>query len=145
MPKTPNLNELAERMNRTIMERVRSMLAHAKLPKTFWAEALSTATCVINRSPLVALDGDTPQKVWTGKEVSYRHLKVFRCLVYVHVAKDRRVNLDPKTRACIFLGYGDDEFGYRVWDLVDKKVFRSRDLIFMEDKTLADSRSRRRR
>ena len=30
------LNELAERMNRTIMERVRSMLAHAKLSKMFW-------------------------------------------------------------------------------------------------------------
>ena len=42
------------------------------------------------------------------------------------------------TRPCIFLGYGDDEFGYRVWDPVDKKVFRSRDIIFMEDKTLAD-------
>ena len=25
-----------------------------------------------------------------------------------------------------------------MWDLVDKKVFRSRDIIFMEDKTLAD-------
>ena len=35
----------------------------------------------------------------------------------------------------------DDEFGYRVWDLVDKKVFRSRDIIFMEDKTLADWKS----
>ena len=33
--KMPELNGLAERMNRTIMERVRSMLAHAKLPKTF--------------------------------------------------------------------------------------------------------------
>ena len=70
--------------------------------------------------------------------VSYRHLKVFGCLAYVHVAKDRRGKLDPKTRPCIFLGYGDDEFGYRVWDPVDKKVFRSRDIIFMEDKTLAD-------
>ena len=28
----------------------------------------------------------------------------------------RRGKLDPKTRPCIFLGYGDDEFGYRVWD-----------------------------
>ena len=42
--KTPELNWLAERMNRTRMERVQSMLAHAKLPKTHWAEALSTAT-----------------------------------------------------------------------------------------------------
>ena len=35
VPKMPELNGLAERMNRTIMERVRSMLAHAKLPKMF--------------------------------------------------------------------------------------------------------------
>mgnify|MGYP002776927230 CR=1 FL=1 len=35
VPKTPELNGLAERMNQTVMERVRSMLAHAKLPKTF--------------------------------------------------------------------------------------------------------------
>ena len=35
VPKTPKLNGLGERMNRTIMERVWSMLAHAKLPKTF--------------------------------------------------------------------------------------------------------------
>ena len=46
--------------------------------------------------------------------------------------------MDPETQLCIFLGYGDDEFSYRVWDLVDKKVFWSRDIIFMEDKTLAD-------
>ena len=50
--------------------------------------------------------------------MSYRHLKVFGCVAYVHVAKDQRGKLDPKTRPCIFLGYGDDEFGYRVWDLV---------------------------
>ena len=36
VPKMPELNGLAERMNRTIMERVRSMLAHAKLSKMFW-------------------------------------------------------------------------------------------------------------
>ena len=63
VPKTPELNGLAERMNRTIMERVRSMLGHAKLPKMFWAELLSTTTYVINRSPSVPLEGDSPQKV----------------------------------------------------------------------------------
>ena len=88
------------------------MLTHAKLPNMFWAEVLMTATYVINRSPLVPLGGDSPQKVWTGKDVSYQHLKVFRCLAYVHVTKDKRAKLDPKSRPWIFLGYGDDEFGY---------------------------------
>ena len=35
VPKTVELNDLAERMNRTIMERGRSMLAHAKLSQRF--------------------------------------------------------------------------------------------------------------
>ena len=112
VPKTPELNGLAERMNQTIMERVRSMLAHVKLSKTFWVEALTTTTYVINRSPLAPFDGDVPQRVWTGKDVSYRHLKVFVCLAYVHVAKDKRRKLDTKSRPGILLGYGDDEFGY---------------------------------
>ena len=37
VPKTPQLNGVAERMNRTIEERIRCMLSHAKLPKSFWA------------------------------------------------------------------------------------------------------------
>ena len=71
-----------------------------------------TTTYLINRSRSTPLDGDVPQRVWTGKDVSYRHLKVFDCLSYIHVAKDKRGKLDPKTRPCIFLGYGDDEFDY---------------------------------
>ena len=43
VPKTPQQNGVAEQMNRTLVEVVRSMLSDAKLPKTFWAEALSTA------------------------------------------------------------------------------------------------------
>ena len=34
-PKTPQLNGLAEMMNRTLIERVRCMLSEAKLPKQF--------------------------------------------------------------------------------------------------------------
>ena len=97
-------------------------MAHAKLSKTFWAEALATTTYVINRSPSTPLDGDVPQRVWTGKDVSYRHLKVFDCLAYVHVAKDKWGKLDPKTRPSTFLGYGDNEFGYQLWNLAEKKV-----------------------
>ena len=77
VPRTPELNGLAERMNQTIMERVRSMLEHVTLSKTFWAEALMKMTYVIKKSPLAHLDGDIPQRVWTDKDVSYQHLKVF--------------------------------------------------------------------
>ena len=39
---TPQQNGVAERMNRTLLDLVRSMLHHKSLPKHFWADALAT-------------------------------------------------------------------------------------------------------
>ena len=88
------------------------MLSEAKLPNSFWAETLNIFAYVINLSPVVALDGDVPNRVWFDKDVSYDHLKVFGCKACVHVPKDERSKLDVKTKQCIFIGYGQDEFGY---------------------------------
>ena len=90
-------------MNRTLVERARCVLLEAKLPNSFWAEALNIVAYVINLSPVVALDGDVPNRVWFDKDV---HLKVFRCKACVHVPKDERSKLDVKTNQCIFIGYG---------------------------------------
>ncbi|KAH9716107.1 Integrase catalytic domain-containing protein [Citrus sinensis] len=40
---TPQQNGLAERMNRTLMDKVRCLLIHSKLPQTLWAETLMTS------------------------------------------------------------------------------------------------------
>ena len=40
VPRTPQHNGVAERMNRSIVEKVRCMLSMAKLPKPFWGEAV---------------------------------------------------------------------------------------------------------
>lgn len=138
VPKTPEQNGVAERMNRTIVEKVRCMLSHSKLPKPFWGEAMNTAVRLINLSPSVPLNGDVPEKVWTGKEVSFKHLRVFGCRAFAHIPKDERSKLDGKARECIFLGYADEKFGYRLWDLENKKVIRSRDVVFLEDQTIED-------
>ena len=55
LPKTPQLNGLAERMNRTLVERVRCLLSQSKLPKYFWGEALSTVVHLLNLTPCVSL------------------------------------------------------------------------------------------
>ena len=138
VPKTPQHNGVAERMNRTICERIKCMLSHAKLPKSFWGEAMRTAVDLINLSPSVPLEGDVPQRVWTGKEVSYGHLRVFGCKAYVHVPRDERAKLDDKAKPCIFMGYGREEFGYRLWDPIARKIVRSRDVIFLEEETSED-------
>ncbi|KAH9769617.1 hypothetical protein KPL71_012080 [Citrus sinensis] len=73
---TPQQNGLAERINRTLIEKVRCMLLNANLSKHFWAEAVNTAAYMINRSPSSALDFKTPQEVWSGKPPNLSNLRV---------------------------------------------------------------------
>nr|GEW96826.1 hypothetical protein [Tanacetum cinerariifolium] len=48
--RTPQRNGVAKRRNGTLIEAARTMLADAKLPVTFWAEAVNTACYVQNRT-----------------------------------------------------------------------------------------------
>ena len=114
------------------------MLRMANLPKSFWGEAVVTTCYLINRSPLVPLDFDILERVWTWKDIPYSHLKVFGCKAFVHVPKEQRSKLDSKSTPCIFVGYGDAEFGYKLWDPKEKKMIRSRDVVFHENENLAD-------
>ena len=136
VPGTPQHNGVVERMNRTIVEKVRRMLKLPKLPKSFWGEVVNTAVYLINRSPSVPLDFDIPQRVWIGKDVSYFHLKVFGCKTLRHVPNEQRSKLDDKATSCIFIGYGDEEFGYMLWYSEKQKIVRSRNVVFHEHKSL---------
>lgn len=53
---TPQQNGVAERMNRTLLEKVRCMLSNSGLSNDFWAEAASTACYLVNRSPNASVD-----------------------------------------------------------------------------------------
>lgn len=55
VPRTPEQNAVAERMNRSITEKARSMISCANLDKSFWGEAVLSATYLINRTPTKAL------------------------------------------------------------------------------------------
>ena len=77
-------------MNRTLVETVHSMLSDANLLKRFWAETLSTAVYLCNRSPTTVVQGKTPFETWMKEKPYVGHLKVFGCLCYAHVAKHER-------------------------------------------------------
>jgi hypothetical protein len=136
-PYTPQQNGVAERMNRTLMEKARSMLSGAGLGQEFWAEAVSTTCYLVNRSPSSALDDTTPHEVWSGKKPSLQHLRVFGCDAYVHVPKENRSKLDNKAEKCIFIGYKDGVKGYKLWNPETKKTVYSRDVVFREVKDVS--------
>jgi hypothetical protein len=112
------------------------MLSHFKLSKGLWGEVLNTTVHLINHSLSHALDGDILERVWKGKNISYDHLRVFGCRIFVHIPKYKRSKLDSKTKECIFLGYENGEFGYRLWDSIEKKLVSSQDMVFFEQKTI---------
>jgi len=86
---TPQQNGVAERMNRTILDLIRSMLHASHVPKEFWAEALTTAVYIRNRVPSHALpSSETPYHRWMGKSPNLSHLRVFGCKCWYVIRKE---------------------------------------------------------
>ena len=133
-PYTPELNGVAERMNRTLVECARCMLEHAGMSNAYWGEAVTTSAFLRNRLPTRAQDlHKSPYEEWTKKKPMLANLKVFGCHAYVHVPKEKRSKLDPRASLCRFLGYSEHEKAYRFEELSTGRVVVSRDAQFMED------------
>lgn len=86
---TPRQNGLAKRFNLTILEMVRCMLVSAGLKNVVLTEVVSTTTYLINICPSTALKMKTPEEVWSGHPLDLDKLRVFRCLAYAHIRKDK--------------------------------------------------------
>ena len=124
-PYTPEQNGVSERLNRTIMEAVRSMLIHSNLPLSFWAEAVQCAVYAHNRSPTSALHDATPFECWFGVKPDISNMRVFGCVCYYHVPDPQRQKLDPKARKAVFVGYPDGMKGYKVMDIETSKFIKT--------------------
>ncbi|KAJ4723526.1 Retrovirus-related Pol polyprotein from transposon TNT 1-94 [Melia azedarach] len=133
IPRSPQQNGVAERKNRTILNIARSMLKSKRLPKEFWAEAVSTAVYLFNRSPTRSVWGKTPQEAWCGRKPGISHLRVFGSVTHVHIPDERRTKLDDKSESFIFIGYDSSSKGYKLYNPNNKKIVISRDVIFDEE------------
>lgn len=130
---TPQQNGVAERCNRTLVERARAMLTEANLSSNMWAEAICTANYCKNRSPTIALHNKTPIEAWTGEQPDLSHMKVFGCRAFSHIPKSQRKKWDNKAKEMIFTGYSVDSKGYRLMDPNTLKITEARDVTFIEN------------
>ena len=96
---------MAKHVNRTIMERARSMRLHVGLPLHMWVEAVNTVVYLINRGPSTPLGCGIPKEAWTSKKVSYSFLKTFGCEAFSHIDFENRTKLEAKSKKCVFVGY----------------------------------------
>lgn len=111
VPHTPEQNGVSERLNRSLVERARSMLDDSKADKRFWGQAIQTAAFLLNRSPTSAVDSNaTPYELWEGCKPNVSKLRSFGSAAYVHVPKELRKKLDNKTWKGILLGYAHNGY-----------------------------------
>jgi transposase InsO family protein len=121
----PQQNGVAERTNRTLGERITALLSEANLSKAFWAECLSALVHVLDRCPTTAVKGSTPYEKWFGRKPDVGHLRVWGCLAYVHIQKDKRSKFEPHMEKCIFIGYPEGYKGWKFYNPETKRVIIS--------------------
>ena len=110
---TPQLNGVAERLNRTLLERIRAFAHESGLPKSLWGEALRHAVWLKNRTATRALDGRTPFEALYGHPPDLSRLRAWGCHVWVH--DPDRSKLDVRAREARWLGFDIDARAHRVF------------------------------
>ena len=129
-PYTPQQNGVAERMNRTLKERTRTLLVHAAADPSLWKEALETATLLYNVGPTSGRSL-TPMELFFGVKPDVSVLRTFGCVAHVHIPSGQRSVFGPKTIPGMFTGYCPQSKAYRVY--VGNGVWKeSRDVSFIE-------------
>jgi transposase InsO family protein len=111
---TPEHNGVAERGNRTNLEIVRAMLHDSGLPKFLWAEAVSHAIYLRNRTWTRAINDATPYELLNGDKPNLAGLQPWGCKVRVHDTTGSK--LDGRSRIGRWVGFDPEtKDGHRVY------------------------------
>nr|KYP74052.1 Copia protein [Cajanus cajan] len=106
-----------ERKYRSLEELARTMLNETKLPKYFWADAISTACHVLNKVLIRPFLKRTPYEIYNGRKPNISYFRVFGCKCFVlNNGKEQLGKFDAKADEAIFLGYSTNRKSYRVYN-----------------------------
>ena len=140
VPHRHEMNGLAERLNRTLADGVRSMLADSGLSVGYWAEAITYLAQVRNSCGRSFLPPSvTPYELVHGRKPDVSHFRVFGCTAFLKSMDPNRKKLDAKSVKGIFVGLFNDA-AYRIM-LPNNAVVKSKDVFFDEGKGARTSMS----
>lgn len=126
-PYEPEQNGTAERLNRTLGEMARTLLASSKLPQRFWNFAYLTAAYLHNRIPNSITDDKTPYEMFHGRKPQLDILRTFGSTAFVHIHQGQRApgKLEDRSRKSTMIGYVEGGKGWMFYDELSKTVFPS--------------------
>lgn len=92
-----------------------------------------TATCLINRTPMVTHNNKTPFELLFKKVHSYGHIRSFGCLCFASNLTTHKTKFTSRARKCIFISNVANTKGYILYDLDTHTFLVSRDVVFHEN------------
>lgn len=134
-PYIHEMEEIAKRYNRTIMNLARCLLSDSKLNIKYWPEIIKTAAYLNNRTIINTCENKTPFEIFVRKKPNISNLKLYGSKVFVRVPEIKRQSKwDRKADIGILVGY--ESVGYRV--LVNNKIIVTRHVDFVENEKLIE-------
>lgn len=86
---------------------------------------------------------DLCKEVGIGKEaiVQYNpkqngHLRIFHCLIYFHVPKEKSTKLEASGKKAMIVGYCENSKAYKIYVPRQRNIEFSKDITFDEDAAL---------
>nr|GEU48151.1 putative ribonuclease H-like domain-containing protein [Tanacetum cinerariifolium] len=134
--RTPQQNGVAERRNKTLIEAARTMLVDAKLPVTFWAEAVNSACYVQNKVLVNKSHNKTPYELFNGRSPAIGFLKPFGCHVMILNTLDNLGKFEEKRDEGYFIGYSMSSKAFRVFNKRTRRVEENLHVEFLENKAI---------
>jgi hypothetical protein len=113
VPYKPQQNGVVERKNIKICEAMKGMMFDEDLPNSLWEEATSISVYIHNKCPHAILKENTPEEVFSGTKSKLGHLRIFECLVYIHVPMEKRTKMEPSKKKGFFVGYNENSKAYK--------------------------------
>ena len=133
MPHTSQQNGLAERWNRTILDKARALIHCTGLSLRFWEYAINTAVHTYNRTPTRTIGWRTPHKLWSDGHIpDISYFRIFGCKAYVHTLEAKQQKLNLRSIKMKLMGYKPGSKGYRLWNTNTRSIVLSCNMTFNE-------------
>jgi len=129
---TPSQNGVSERLNRTLIEKVRAVMIASQLPCFLWGEALMHVVWLKNRTWTRALPkGVTPYELVIGDTPVLRDIPEWGSVVWVHDTSSGKLGIRAKEGR--WVGYDLNSLGHRVYWKDRRAVTVERNVVFSKE------------
>ena len=138
---TPAQNGVAERTNRTFLERTRAVLTSTGLPDILWEEIWNACVHVYNRIPHSTTMA-VPLMAFTRslQPPNLGYLRILGSVTYSHVLKHQRSSkISSAAERLILVGYSDCAKAYKLWNPITDSITIRRDITVDEDTNYSSS------